>query len=60
MLSVIGWVLGFAVIWFVFFAVKDWIKEYKDRRDGIGQYKTIERKVEGPFEPAGYSVTFYP
>lgn len=60
MLSVIFGILLLSIGWFIFFTVKDWIKDYKDRRDGVGQYKIIERELDGPFEPAGYSITFYP
>ena len=62
MLSVIVGVLVIGIGWFIFFSVKDWIKDTKDRRDKQGEYAydSVEMQVDGPHQPAGYQVTFYP
>jgi hypothetical protein len=62
LLSVIITVLVIGIGWFIFFSVKGWIKDTKDRRDKQGEYayESIELEVEGKHELAGYQVTFYP
>ena len=59
-LLVVAIVAGIGIAWFVFVAVKDWIRDSKDRRDHPEKYQKIERQLDGPHEPAGYSITFYP
>jgi|GEM_PF-2869889 len=60
MLMVVAIVAGIGISWFIFVAVKDWIRDSKDRRDNPHKYQKLEGRIDGPFEPAGYSITYYP
>jgi len=45
---------------FIFFFIQGWIKDSKDRRNGLGDYAYDPFFMENVHAPAGYIVSFKP